>query len=415
MREIMLVAGREYREKGLKKSMIISTVVIVALMLLGGGAAHIWLADKIHTDEVPTVVVAEEAVSFADQFSALNEQGDLGYRVQMAPADEVEDLVREGSLDSHSEDVSYAVVAGVVPNTRGGVDIVADGSLAEKDTQILFGAAQSYVMGEQVKELGGNPMQFQTALAKAMPQVRDVSGEKSGFDVFENEDFDAQQYLMGMVTISLILFATMIGSQLVMAGVVEEKTSRVVEVLLATIRPSKLLAGKILGIGALVLTQMGIIAAAALAAMSISGLGVNISIPIGPTLGWMIVWFAIGYALSSVLFGAGASLVSRQEELGAISFPFVMVSFIPFYMAMYMVPMAPEATVTRVCSYIPLFSSYLMPMRIAFGSAEIWEVALSLALALGALPVFIWLAGRIYQRAVLHTGGRMKLKDALFG
>jgi len=267
-------------------------------------------------------------------------------------------------------------------------------------------AVQSYVTATQISDLGGDPTAFARAQADAVPHLEAV-GEASS-------TFDDAAFGVSMAMIS-VLFGALIGSgSMIAMGVVEEKTSRVVEILLATIRPSQLLAGKVLGIGIYGLFQVLVLGGSlALAALSLGVGGLDLNVNIGSALVSLIVWFLMGYAIFALLFGGFAALVSRQEDIGSVTTPLLFLLFIPFYTTMFLVPNDPSSTLVRVLSQIPIFAPFMMPVRDAFGALQPWEMPLALAIAAATIPGLVWLAARVYQRGVLHTGGRMKLREAL--
>ena len=227
--------------------------------------------------------------------------------------------------------------------------------------------------------------------------------------------YEGPAYGISMVMISLLLGALISSGSIIAMGVVEEKTSRVVEILLATIKPTQLLAGKVLGIGVYGLFQIVVLAGALAGALAALGLTADIEVNIGASLALLIVWFLLGYALFALLFGGFAALVSRQEEIGSVTTPLMFLLFVPYYTTLFVVPGDPDSTVVRVLSQIPFFAPFMMPARDAFGAVAGWELALSMGIALLTIPLLVWVAARVYQRGVLHTGGRMKLAEALKG
>jgi ABC-2 type transport system permease protein len=198
-----------------------------------------------------------------------------------------------------------------------------------------------------------------------------------------------------------------------MMGVVEEKSSRVVEILLATVRPATLLGGKILGVALYTLMQAaGMVLPMLFAAWHLEFLD-SLEIGVGQLLVNFGVWFVLGFALFTVLFGGLAALVSRQEDIGSVSTPMMLLMMVPLYLAIYLVPSSPDGTVTAVLTQVPFFAPFMVPMRSAFGAISTAETLLAVGLCLISIPLFTWLAGRVYAGAVLNTGGRVKLKDAL--
>jgi ABC-2 type transport system permease protein len=204
----------------------------------------------------------------------------------------------------------------------------------------------------------------------------------------------------------LVLFG-----QFLAQGVVEEKASRVVELLLATLRPWQLLAGKILGLGLLGLAQIVVIAGVGVAGALAFDV---ISLP-GQLIGTvvtLVAWFVLGYALYAAVFAAVASLVSRQEDLGTVVMPTTLLLVAGLVIAIQAAS-NPASTLATVTSFVPGLSPLVMPVRMAAGEAAAWEVAVAVVLMLVAIALVVRLGGRIYAGALLRTGGKIKLREAL--
>jgi ABC-2 type transport system permease protein len=214
-----------------------------------------------------------------------------------------------------------------------------------------------------------------------------------------------------VLVMTLVLFSCIsIFGAMVLTGVLEEKSSRVVEVLLARIPARALLAGKIAGIGLLGLAQIGVTALAALVAVTTVG---SIDLPAvrGAVLAWAVVWFMLGYALYATVYGALGSLGSRVEDAQSVAGP-VMIILPVGYFASFAMIAQPTSAAARAISYFPLTAPMAMPGRIAMGGAAWWEPVAAGALTLVAIVALVLLAGRIYTGAILHGGPRLSLKDA---
>jgi ABC-2 type transport system permease protein len=194
-------------------------------------------------------------------------------------------------------------------------------------------------------------------------------------------------------------------------GVVEEKASRVVELLLATMRPWQLLAGKVVGLGLLGLAQIVVITVVGVTGALAFDL---VDIPgdlVGTAVG-VVAWFVLGYAFYASIFAAAASLVSRQEDLGTVVMPTTLVLVVAFVIGIQAAS-DPSGTLAVVTSYIPGVSPLVMPVRQAAGDVAVWEIALSVVLMLVAIGLIVRLGGRIYAGALLRTSGKTKIRDAL--
>ena len=228
-------------------------------------------------------------------------------------------------------------------------------------------------------------------------------------------------FIVGMVAVMFVAIPIFMGMGALNSGVVEEKTGRVVEIILTTVKPRTLLLAKLLGIGSAVLVFIacylaGIVAGAGLAGVlpSMENLAAAHLNPwtFAPAV---LVWLAVGYFTFGGLSGALASTVSRQEDLGAVQTPVIFGAMIPMYVALYLVPYAPDTTVTHILSCCPFLSPFMMPMRMALGAVGVWEQLLAFAVQIATICLLSLLAGKVYERSILHTGERLKLRQALRG
>jgi ABC-type Na+ efflux pump permease subunit len=213
------------------------------------------------------------------------------------------------------------------------------------------------------------------------------------------------------VVMLLLLYGQLFGYGIwVASGVIEEKSSRVVEILLSTIRPRQLLAGKIFGIGALGLLQLAVIGVVAATLASATGV---LEIPghAFATIGLALVWFVFGFGFYASLFAVAGALVSRMEELQNAIVPINLTILGSFFISIAAID-DPDAALAKAASLVPFSSSLAMPVRIAVGAAPLWQAALSLAILAGSIAVMVPFAGRMYSGAVLRLGARVKLRDA---
>ena len=395
---VWMVAKREIKTRMLTKANIISMAVMLAVIVIGAFVGNYFL-DRDAAAPERSVALEQSVSDLQPQLELAAEQQKIELRVSTMTADEA-----TAALAAAGNDAIDAFLSGDPASPQM---LVAE----QPDPAVLalVGAAvQSYVITDQISGLGGDPGAFEEMMAAAAPTVETLQpASQSG-----NE---GPAYGVSMVMISLLLGALIGSGSIIAMGVVEEKTSRVVEILLATIKPTQLLAGKVLGIGVYGLFQIVLLAGALAGALAALGLTADIEVNIGASLALLIVWFLLGYALFALLFGGFAALVSRQEEIGSVTTPLMFLLFIPFYTTMFMVPADPDSTAVRVLSQIPFFAPFMMPARDAFGAVAGWELALSMGITLLTIPLLVWVAARVYQRGVLHTGGRMKLAEALKG
>jgi len=130
---------------------------------------------------------------------------------------------------------------------------------------------------------------------------------------------------------------------------------------------------------------------------------------------WGVVWYVVGFFLYATLFAAAGSLVSRQEDVQSVVTPVTIVLTLGFVVGLNLMLQNPDGTGVAALSHVPLLSPVIMPGRITAGQVAGWEIALSLIVTLAAVVALTWLGGRVYHNAVLHTGSRMRVRDALRG
>jgi ABC-2 type transport system permease protein len=209
----------------------------------------------------------------------------------------------------------------------------------------------------------------------------------------------------------LLLYGQLFGYGLwVATGVIEEKASRIVEMLLSAVRPKQLLAGKIIGIGVLGLAQLITIAGFAICLALVTGTHLVHASAIWAAL-LVIGWFILGYAFYASLFAAAGSLVSRMEELQNVIVPINLTILVSFIISIGSLQ-DPNSTLAVVASILPVSAALAMPVRIVLGAATGWQIALSLTLLIGSAVALVPVGARLYAGAVLRTGSRVKLRDA---
>jgi ABC-2 type transport system permease protein len=197
----------------------------------------------------------------------------------------------------------------------------------------------------------------------------------------------------------------------VLTGVVEEKQSRVVEVILSTVRPRDLLVGKVLGIGLLALFQLAVLVTAGLIAVQISG---RLTLPTTTlsSVVQLLTWFILGFALYSTTMGFLGSLASRVEDASNASMPVTMTATACYLASILFVTQDPDGLLAHVMTFFPPAAPMVVPLRTALGAIEPWEVGLSILLMVVSIWALFVVGARVYAGAVLQTGSRMKLRDA---
>lgn len=228
------------------------------------------------------------------------------------------------------------------------------------------------------------------------------------------------------VALTFVLYMMfVIYGQIITRGVLEEKTSDMAEVLVSSLRPWELMAGKILGIGAVGLTQVAIwiavgvvgsvygLLGGALAGLSQAGVTFTLEgFPIWEIVFYFLVFLLLGYLLFSTMFAAVGAMVGDEQEVQQVSFPVMMLIVLPFILAIAGIE-TPDAGWFMAASLFPFFSPILMLVRITLGVAAFWEVAVSVLLLVATLVGSAWLTGRIYRVGILMKGKRPDLPELM--
>jgi ABC-2 type transport system permease protein len=210
----------------------------------------------------------------------------------------------------------------------------------------------------------------------------------------------------------LILFAALIiYGQAVASSVAEEKSSRVIELLLTSLAPRRLLAGKVLGVGTLGVAQIAVVCAAGLVSAQLAG-GEGLPPSAPETVALVVGWFVLGFAFYSVAYAALGALVSRQEDLEATTAP-VNVLLIGAYFGALEAIQNPDGTWAQIAAFLPPLSPMTVPTRVVLGDMGAIGLLAAVAIELLATFVLIRVAAGIYERSLLRIGAPISLRSAL--
>jgi ABC-2 type transport system permease protein len=228
-----------------------------------------------------------------------------------------------------------------------------------------------------------------------------------------NAKVRTERQVVAIFVAVLLYVALVLYGQIVAAGVVEEKANRIIEILLSTVRARQLLFGKVVGIGLLGLIQLLLVGLVAVVAVFKTQVITVPSIEVVSVLGGLL-WFVLGYTFFALIYAAGGSMVSRQEDLGSVTAP-ISVLLVGTYLAFFWVEANPANPVAVGLSLLPPFAPVLMPARMASGDAAVWQVVAAVALMVAAIIGMNWLAARIYVNSVLRVGARVGWRQAWRG
>lgn len=376
---LWLVAAREVTEALRQKSLWITLGVLVAV-----STAVMVLPDVLSSDDPTSYDVALVDTGPAFEAALADTVAALDADLEVIAVDDQ----AAARLAVEDDDADVAVV-GTDPPTI----IVTSGQ-----NDVLVGAVrQALASTEVVERLQGAGL--------ADDEITDVLQAPAPRLELLDAGGDARRGAAFLLSLAMYLVLIIVMTQ-VANGVAVEKSNRISEVLLPIVSPAALLFGKVLGVG-----LIGVLTVLTGAAPVLVKLGLGGDLPdgLGGALAGGAAWFLLGLALYLVLAGALASLVERTEEAASVLMPLNII-----LIGAYLVGgSAPETAISRVLGYIPLTSPMVMPSRIAVGAASPVEMAASLVLGVLAVLVAVRFGSIIYRRAIVRTGGRLKVRDLL--
>jgi ABC-2 type transport system permease protein len=427
MRNVWLIAHREYVERIRTRGFLITTVMIPVIMggfLLGS----IFLGSRTAPD-------IRIAVVSSDTQLALDLQTELQRQQQQTDASAMD--TDESAANPHSEKKQPNIIVDAIdpgPNTRANLDkdiesgdidgylwitpaaapnarptfLYTPKSSSERSVKNLLATALDKVLiREQLTHRGIVAADEETMLQPV--QIVAATGSHRG------------DHTSAVVSVSVLFFvmylAIMLYGMNVARSIIEEKTSRIFEIMLATIRPEAMMAGKIIGVGAVGLTQVGIWLAAALTlagasiALHLGGDTLHVSLTATQII-FFFVYFILGYLFYASIAAALGAMTNSEQELQQLNMLLVLPLLFCFVMLGTLIS-TPDSTLARVLALVPPFTPLLMYFRVSLGQPKAWEVILSLVLTSASIIGIVWVTSRIYRIGVLMYGKRPNLPEIL--
>jgi ABC-2 type transport system permease protein len=387
-RMIRLVAARETRQRLKAKSFPIFTGLL-CLLIIGGGVLNRALSVSSSPPKYRVAVLGTAPDGFDAVLQHAAQSTDVTIRAStVATRAAGEQQLKDGKLDAVVDVDATQLITKKKPPDKLAASVNA--------------AWQAARGREAAVTAGLDPTQVQAIVAPAaLTEQRLDTNDSSS---------DRLGILVGMASAVLLFISITSFGGYVLMGVVEEKTTGVVEVLLSKVRAHQLLAGKVLGIGVVAMIQFTAAIAAGLISLKISGTTVPSAIWVG--LPATLLWFVGGFLLYSTLFALAGSFVSRQEDAQGAAAPISMV-FTAAYITVFTLGYVPDSLASRILSVIPPFAPLLMPLRMVTGSASILEIGVAAVLLVAAIYGMLRLAGAVYSRTLLHRGSRLRWKEVL--
>ncbi len=394
-----LIARREYLERVRTRAFLLATILIPTLM---GGFVFVsgFLANTGKSSAHIAIVSADPR--FAADLKQMLEDGKRSrMRVDVETPSPAVRAALEGDIKSRAGLDGYLWVTPSAAGARPLFTYTPRSAGDATTVSILQASIQSVLMRERLDGAGMGSREISDLLA---PVAIDTSS--SG---------DSRAAYAAATTLFLLMYMViMLYGMNTARSIIEEKSSRIFEVLLATIRPEEMLAGKILGVGAVGLTQVGVWMAAAFVLGSTSlasGLLGSGRMPLSPTqIVFFVAYFLFGYLLYSSIAAALGAMTNSEQELQQLNMFLVLPLAFCMLMTFLIVP-SPNSTLARAVSLIPFCSPLLMNLRISLTTVAPWEIVLSFVLMGLTIAAILWVSSRIYRVGILMYGKKPNLPE----
>ncbi len=388
---VALIARREFVERGRSRVFIGVLVGSIVLILVGMFAVSL-LGRPVPSSSVTLAGTSPPGLPGEVERIAAS----LGVDVVVLDSDSV--------AEARAAVVSGSVDAALID----GDTIVAVGSPPASLDAVLRGAATASARLQVASRLGLSEEALDSVIRPVVILTEDL-GSTAPVD-----ELAAARGAAAFFSVVILFILVMAFGQFVGSAVVEEKQTRVAELVLAKVSTASMLVGKVLGVGGLGLVQLillGLTYMFGLWAFGDGSAGLDLFRLGVSALVWMALWFVIGYAMYSFVFATMGATVSRLEDLQSLTYvPSVLL--LPAYaIAAASLAGAPSPLLAPM-SMIPIWSPLLMPFRIVTGDALWWEVAVALIGSVAFVALLVWFGSRVYRGAALRTGGRVGLREA---
>jgi ABC-2 type transport system permease protein len=368
-RAIELVARREIRDRLRSRAFLASTVIM--LLLVGGSTALQGALSKEQTWRVAVTAPAPRGLAAA--------------------------------LDRAAEPFDAKVRLRVLDSAAG------RRALADQDVDALLLLSRDRLVfrGGVDTELAAVADTAVRAVRRHLPPAPELT--TATLDEGSTEASDPEILVASLGAMTLLLALSFYG-QWVLVGVVEEKSSRVVEVILSTVRPRHLLAGKVIGIGLLGFVQLALVGGLAATLLAVGVF--DVPARLGGDVALMVPWFALGFALYAVAFAATGALASRQQDASTAGQPVTMTLVAVYFVGYAVLSSDADGLLAHALTLFPVSAPLVLPARNALVGVPLWEHVAAVVLVLAAIYALVRFAGRVYARGLLHGGPRLGARAA---
>ncbi len=425
MKKVLIIIKREYLVRVRTRAFMIGTIISPLLMLAliavpiffatrGGGDRRVTVLDQSGDPELFDAI-KRSLESRGDADEELNRRdpgvGRTNYaltRRVVAAGEDMDELQKEYSQKADKDpDSTYLILR------PGGLDKIEPEYYAKNTSDFSIGtierAINDAVSGLRLKRAGLDQSTI-SLYTKRVELNRKKITAGGGVEQGGRADF-----VVAFVMLFFIYMTVLIYGLSVMRGVIEEKQSRIVEVLVSSVRPTQMMLGKVIGIGLVGLTQIGVWV---LSALLLTTVGVSTFAARGMTMPhlpislliYFVVYFILGYFLFATLYAMVGATVSSEDDAQQAQIPVTLLLVVPM-MIFNMIIANPTSTASITLSMVPFFAPTLMMMRIAVVNPPLWQILLSMAIMLSTILLCVWVAARIYRVGILMYGKRPSIAE----
>jgi ABC-2 type transport system permease protein len=427
MHKLWVIIKREYAQVVKKKSFLLG-IVLTPLFMIGITIIPSLLAHKKSAALEKIAVIDLDNQGIGERFAEKIQKYKLD---DSSPAYEVTDIYRPDYMDSTAVDRTRKKMDSLIQSKSLKYYLIINKNIEQNDSCFLVAKSFGFRTGSR----------FDRTISSILAEIR---LEKSNLNLsvdsvmvlarrtyFEQQapggkerDFETV-YLAGLVLVMIIFMTVVAYGQTLMRSVIDEKNSRIIEVMVSSISPFQLMSGKIIGLGLASLTQVAIWIAIGLGLYGFQGsleISATVSdIIFNPVLiGFFLIFMALGYLLFSTLFALIGAIVNNEKEAQNFIFPIIMTIMVPVILSMY-IYQEPDSTIVTVLSLIPLFTPTMMLVRLNVIGSDVFDLAdpIMLEATLGVIitalttVAVIWLTSRIFRIGILMYGKRPTLPEII--
>lgn len=430
MNHLLLVIKREYINKVRNKSFIIMTFLSpVIFIALAGLVAYL---SQLNGDTEKTISILDETGYFSDEFVS---DGNINYQfMDGATLEDAKKIVKDGN--------SYGLLyipKGDLKSLSGSIEFFSEDSPSFSLVEDLTNKVEHKLFNLNLEDRGVDVLQIEASKMDVDITLENFSGERT------SKLGNVLKLVFGGVAGYLLMMFIIIYGNMIMRSVIEEKTNRIIEIIISSVKPIQLMMGKIIGtslagitqflmwlvVGVILLTMVSVVfnvdlvearmqqqqllveTAAQQGNMDVvvqSAVNELFKLPLGTLIACFIVYFIGGYLLYSSLYAAIGAAVDNETDTQQFMLPIIMPLMLGIYVGFFTVMEDPHGTVSTIFSFIPLTSPIVMLMRIPFG-VPWWQILTSIVLLYLTFSLTVWFAAKIYRVGILMYGKKPSYKE----